>query len=81
MRKLFRRELPELPEVHGRMMVSLIRRCWEQNPEHRPSFHEILAEFQDHPDQIVLGANASVVADYIEMIICWESQNQHGGST
>jgi hypothetical protein len=75
MRKLFSGDLPKLPESHGPMMQILIDRCWNRDPGDRPSFDEILNEFQTHPEQIVPGANPSSISEYIREVLCWESQN------
>jgi hypothetical protein len=75
MRKLFTGKLPKLPESHGLMMRQLVDHCWQANPDDRPSFEDILQKFEKYPEQIVPGANPSMVDEYIGGIISWESQN------
>ena len=36
----FRPQLPESSEL-GKSMLDLIRNCWQENPEHRPTFQQI----------------------------------------
>ena len=43
---------PRIPEgVMSKQLEDLIKRCWDPNPDNRPSFDAILAEFydEDHP--------------------------------
>jgi serine/threonine protein kinase len=75
MKRLFDGDLPQLPEKHGAMMKELIKSCWETDPEKRPSFDAILAEFRKYPHQIVPEANPSLVDDYIRKITSWESRH------
>lgn len=74
MKRLFTGDMPTLPDSHGKMMKELIERCWRQAPEQRPSFAQILAEFQNNPTEIVPGARVSAVLDYIHEIRRWESE-------
>jgi serine/threonine protein kinase len=41
-----RHERPELPERCPRRLASLIQRCWEHDPCHRPNFPEICTELR-----------------------------------
>jgi len=36
----FRPQLPESSEL-GKTMLDMIRNCWNENPEHRPTFQQI----------------------------------------
>lgn len=67
-------KMPSLPEEHGNRMQDLIRRCWSVDPERRPSFRSILVEFAAAKFEIVRGAKAALVRDYVEGICKWERQ-------
>eukprot|EP01025_Chloroclados_australasicus_P047293 TRINITY_DN5273_c1_g1_i2.p1 TRINITY_DN5273_c1_g1~~TRINITY_DN5273_c1_g1_i2.p1 ORF type:complete len:717 (+),score=70.08 TRINITY_DN5273_c1_g1_i2:88-2151(+) len=41
-----RLEIPDDPEVVHPLIANLIRRCWAQDPEERPSFEEIILAFE-----------------------------------
>jgi serine/threonine protein kinase len=45
MRKLFAGDMPRLSNRHENWIQMLISRCWSKDPESRPSFDDIRAEF------------------------------------
>ena len=56
---------PEIPDNLSKPLAHLIRRCWDSNPELRPTFDEIVRKFK--ANEIILeGADANAVAKYIE---------------
>ena len=38
----FRPQLPESSEL-GKQVLDMVRNCWHENPEHRPTFQQIRA--------------------------------------
>jgi serine/threonine protein kinase len=71
-RRLQRRERPEVPASCGSIMQDLIVRCWKQNPEERPTFHQILWEFQCHGFNILPNADGNEIGDFCHAILDWE---------
>jgi hypothetical protein len=55
-------------------MQDLIGRCWQMNPDGRPSFHEILDLFHRCGFAIVANANASQIREFCYGIIEWEQR-------
>jgi TPR repeat protein len=52
------------PESMSEDMKSLISRCWAQNADDRPSFHEILAELKRIDFKILPGVDSSRVREF-----------------
>jgi serine/threonine protein kinase len=71
-RRLIAGDFPAVPETCGSFMRDLIRRCWAMNPEDRPSFGEILGDFQSVDFMIVPEADPRFVGDYVRGILTWE---------
>jgi serine/threonine protein kinase len=74
-RRLRTRDLPTVPPRLGPLMQDLIGRCWEPNPESRPSFHDILCLFRDHQFKILQSAAASDIQGFCEAILEWERRS------
>jgi serine/threonine protein kinase len=74
LRLLLKGEMPIIPDLCGSRMQDLIHRCWSMNPESRPSFHSILSEFTSAEFDIVPGALAVRVREYVEEIRQWETE-------
>jgi serine/threonine protein kinase len=71
-RRLQGRDLPSVPATCGSVMQNLISRCWQQNPEDRPSFYQIFSEFQFYHFDILENASANEIRDFCEAIVDWE---------
>jgi hypothetical protein len=52
---------PDVPEECGPFMGGLIRRCWSEDPSDRPSFDEILREFQARQFNILPGVKRFLI--------------------
>jgi TPR repeat protein len=68
---------PEIPSSCGEFMQGLIRRCWAMDPAVRPSFQEILTEFQGVNFKIVLGADSREIARVVSSVQVWEESGSH----
>jgi hypothetical protein len=60
-------------------MQRLIRRCWSQKPEDRPSMEEIFIEFQSNNFAIIPEAISDVVREYVLGVIAWETSRDLSG--
>jgi serine/threonine protein kinase len=72
MRKVLTGNMPVIPARVGTAMQSLIARCWSMTPEDRPSFDDILKEFQDHDFAVFPGASSSKIFEYVQSVLDWE---------
>jgi hypothetical protein len=72
MRKLLAGEMPLIPGRCGTLMHNLIHRCWSLNPDSRPSFDMILSELRGNDFDIIPGANADLIAEYVVGVLEWE---------
>jgi serine/threonine protein kinase len=65
----------EMPPVRGcgDFMRDLIGRCWSSDAELRPSFDDILREFENKQFDIIPGVNIAKLKDYVRAIRRWES--------
>jgi hypothetical protein len=73
MRSVFRGDMPVIPDRVGNVMQSLISRCWSLKAEDRPSFDDILNEFQTKEFEIVPGASSQKILEYARSVLDWES--------
>jgi serine/threonine protein kinase len=74
-------EMPAIPDRVGNVMKSLISRCWSLKAEDRPSFDDILKEFQTEHFAVVPGASAEKVFEYARSVLDWESCCSKRGQT
>jgi serine/threonine protein kinase len=74
LRRLLTGDLPKLPAEHGSVMTDLIRDCWHQDPENRPSFQEIFAIFQSQHFDILPGADPVQLFEFCTGVLNWEEQ-------
>jgi serine/threonine protein kinase len=65
MRKLRSLELPAIPSSCGKLMQDLIHRCWLREPASRPSFDDILNEYQKADFELVPGVDRLKVRQYV----------------
>jgi serine/threonine protein kinase len=75
MRILLAGEMPTIPEKCGHFMQNLIPRCWSMNPEDRPSFDEILNEFQAANLAIIPGADPEQIRGFLVGVLAWETRS------
>jgi serine/threonine protein kinase len=71
-RRLRTRDLPDLPLEHGPLMQDLIRKCWESDPEKRPSFHEIFTGFKAANFGILPSADRIRIGEFCTAVLEWE---------
>jgi hypothetical protein len=64
---------PIIPMECGGYMEGLIGRCWSDDPSLRPSFEEILREFQDREFAILPGVDCAAIRGAVEGVLTWES--------
>jgi serine/threonine protein kinase len=69
MRDRFR---PIIPEECGRYMGGLIDRCWSDDPSCRPSFDEILREFQARNFTILPKVDCDEICAVVDRVLQWE---------
>jgi serine/threonine protein kinase len=70
--RLRERDLPSVPTRFGSFMQSLIVRCWSKDPGQRPSFAEMLKEFEAVDFDILPGVDASAVRESVHRVLEWE---------
>jgi serine/threonine protein kinase len=75
MKRIVIGEMPKIPAKCGQFVQNLITRCWSLNPEDRPSFDQILGEFQACDFAIVPDADPDELRSYASGIIAWEDGN------
>jgi hypothetical protein len=63
---------PIIPNESGEFMGGLIRRCWSDDASTRPTFDEILREFQARQFAIFPGANPEEIRAAAEGVLQWE---------
>jgi tyrosine-protein kinase len=64
-------EMPSSLDHVGRCVKGIIEQCWAMNPDNRPSFAQILEEFQRVNYEFISGADANAVQGYAAKIIDW----------
>jgi serine/threonine protein kinase len=62
-------KMPDVPDSCGPLMQKLIPECWSENPESRPSFDRIIADFENADFQIIPEASRTEVRRYVTNII------------
>jgi serine/threonine protein kinase len=72
-RKLRSGKLPEIPDKCGQLMHNLISRCWSKEPSSRPSFDDILREFQASRFEILPGADSAKIEEIVSGVLTWEA--------
>jgi serine/threonine protein kinase len=72
-RRIRDRWRPNIPLIEcGEFMVGLIQRCWSDDPASRPSFDEILLEFQACQLSILPLAKSDELRGEVESVLLWE---------
>jgi serine/threonine protein kinase len=66
-------QMPPIPVSCGPIMQGLIGRCWSRNPEDRPTFQEIFAEFQSVDFAILPDADGAMIDNVVAEVLTWES--------
>jgi hypothetical protein len=56
-------------------MQALIPQCWSLEPEHRPTFDQIISRFRDARFRIVPSADGVRIGMYAESIDRWETDD------
>jgi serine/threonine protein kinase len=74
MRLLLKGEMPTIPDTCGSFMKNMISRCWSMNPANRPSFDDILNEFQAQNFQIIPDADPDALRTFVWGVIAWEGR-------
>jgi serine/threonine protein kinase len=67
--------MPSVPDECGEFMQQLLPRCWARSPEERPSFSEILQEFENVAWKIIPGASTDEIGSYVRDLRAWEASN------
>jgi serine/threonine-protein kinase len=73
-RRLRARDLPKIPPKCGSLMQELIPRCWSMDPDHRPSFEDILELFREDAFSILPNADPTAIRSYCAAVEDWERQ-------
>jgi hypothetical protein len=76
MRILHAGEMPTIPEKCGPFMQNLIPRCWSMKAEDRPSFDEILNEFQAANLSFIPGADPERIRAFLVGVLGWEARSR-----
>jgi serine/threonine protein kinase len=74
-RVLLKGKMPIIPDKCGTIMQNLIPRCWSINPEKRPSFDEILNEFQAANMEIIPEADPEPISAFLTGVLAWEARS------
>jgi serine/threonine protein kinase len=72
-RKFRRGKMPLVPDSCGQFMQALIASCWAMDPDSRPSFDEILTQFEGVNFAILPGADPSAIHGYVSAVREWEA--------
>jgi serine/threonine protein kinase len=71
-RQMRRGARPIRPSGCGEYMEGLITRCWSDDPSSRPSFDEILREFQDRRFAILPDVDCDEISRAVDGVLRWE---------
>jgi serine/threonine protein kinase len=63
---------PSIPPQCGEYLSELIRRCWSDDPASRPSFDDILREFQAREFAILPYADSAQLQVAVDAVLQWE---------
>jgi serine/threonine protein kinase len=74
-RRLRSRQFPVVLETFGSLMQSLIPRCWSNDPQNRPSFQDILTEFQAADFRILPSVDQDLLKKSVDEVLEWEARN------
>jgi hypothetical protein len=75
-RALRQEHMPQIPDSRGSLMQGLIRCCWSKNSSDRPSFQEILNEFQTAGFSILPDADGGMMERAVGEILAWEIRSR-----
>jgi serine/threonine protein kinase len=75
MRKVLNGEMPVIPGCVGKVIQSLITRCWSKRPDDRPSFDDIVDEFEREHFNVFPGAASRKIFEYVRSVLDWEICN------
>jgi serine/threonine protein kinase len=67
--------MPAIPDRVSGSMRTLILKCWSLNPSYRPSFDDILREFEALHFDIAPDANCFDVRSYVLGVLDWEQMS------
>jgi hypothetical protein len=70
---------PDIPAQCGEFMQKLIPRCWSKNPSLRPTFDEILGEFEAVNFEIIPNGRGAVISEAVRSVLTWESETRRRG--
>jgi serine/threonine protein kinase len=68
--------MPPIPARCGSFMQDFIPRCWSRDPEMRPSFADILHEFEQARFAVVPNSDSEAVGAYTMGVVAWERGNR-----
>jgi serine/threonine protein kinase len=71
-RRLRAADFPPIPPKCGSVMQDVIARCWAMKPNDRPSFNDILRQFEVQDFAIFPNADARAIREYYAAIREWE---------
>lgn len=63
----------KIPKYAPEYYEKLINRCWENDPQDRPSFDDILYEFNNDKEFILEGSKEQKVMDYVKMVNSYDT--------
>jgi TPR repeat protein len=71
-RRLRSRYRPTIVTDYGDYMEGLIGRCWSHNPSSRPSFDDILRDFEVQGFALIPGVDCQAIRDVVDQVVAWE---------
>jgi hypothetical protein len=67
----------ERPEIPGCILPSpgqLITACWASDPDHRPSFEQIIGDLRKKKFKVVPNVNPRETLEFVKLIETWEAK-------
>jgi serine/threonine protein kinase len=74
LKKVMTGQMPAVPEKCGEFFQKLIRDCWSLDPANRPTFEEIFNQLDKPKFDMVPGADAAAVQQYVTAVVEWEGK-------
>jgi hypothetical protein len=65
-----------IPPRCGAFMQGLIHRCWAQNPDDRPSFSDIMVEFEGRDFDLFPGCKGDEIRAFCDGVVRWENERR-----
>jgi hypothetical protein len=71
----FKAKRPEIPDSVLPGPRALIQDCWQDDPDHRPTFEEIVDRLVEMKFKVAAGVNSAKVREFVRKIEEWETRH------